>query len=83
MEEAEEVLVARGVLVSATVGFIVLLAMILGVSKPLTRAERVPVVVFVEVLDRVDVAVGTTGGVAAIPPIAASSKSHRMLYLFI
>ena len=39
------------------------------------------VVVFVEVLDRVDVAVGTTGGVAAIPPIAASSKSHLM-YLF-
>lgn len=40
------------------------------------------VVVFVEVLERVDVAVGTTGGVAAIPPIAASSKSHRMMYLF-
>jgi acetaldehyde dehydrogenase (acetylating) len=46
------------------------------------RAERVLVVVFVEVLDRVDVAVGTTGGVAAIPPIAANSKSHRMMYLF-
>ncbi len=40
------------------------------------------VVVFVEVLDRVDVAVGMIGGVAAIPPIAASSKSHFM-YLFI
>ena len=39
-------------------------------------------VVFVEVLDRVDVAVGTIGGVAAIPPIAASNKSHRILYLF-
>ena len=41
------------------------------------------VVVFVEVLDMVDVAEGNTGGVAAIPPIAANTKSHRMLYLFI
>jgi hypothetical protein len=45
--------------------------------------ERVLVVVFVEVLDMVDVAEGNTGGVAAIPPIAANTKSHRMLYLFI
>ena len=45
--------------------------------------EKVLVVVLVEVFDSVDVAVGTTGGVAAIPPIAASSKSHRILYLLI
>jgi hypothetical protein len=30
----------------------------------------------------VDVAVGKTGGVAAMPPIAASSRSQRMMYLF-
>ena len=81
-EEAEEVLVARGDFVSAAVERIDFVTRRLGVSRPLTRAERVPVVVFVEVLDCVDVAVGTTGGVAATPPIAARSKSHRMMYLF-
>jgi hypothetical protein len=60
----------------------VLLAIILAVQRALNRAERVPVVVFVEVLDMVEVAEGNTGGVAAIPPMAAKSRSHRMLYLF-
>jgi hypothetical protein len=60
----------------------VLLAIILAVQRALNRAERVPVVVFVEVLDMVEVAEGNTGGVAATPPMAAKSKSHRMLYLF-
>ena len=73
---------ARGDFVSAAVGRIDFVTRRLGVSRLLIRAERVLVVVFVEVLDCVDVAVGTTGGVAAIPPIAASSKSHLILYLF-
>lgn len=74
---------ARRDFVSAPVERIDFVSRRLGVMRREAPEEKVLVVVLVEVFDSVDVAVGTTGGVAAIPPIAASSKSHRILYLLI
>lgn len=75
-------MVGSGDFVTAAVGRMDFVTRRLGVPRREAPEEKVLVVVFVEVLDCVDVAVGTTGGVAAIPPIAANSKSHLILYLF-
>ena len=87
VEEAEEVLVEEGDFVSAPVARTDLVEVVLGDTGRVAAAERVCVVVFVEVLDWVLVLVGTTprsrgytaiSEIGAAPTIAASRRSQRM-----
>ena len=76
--EAEEVLLDEADLVPAPVGRMLFVVVVLGLAGRLAKAERVPVVVFVEVLERVVVEVGT---MPVAPPKRAKRSSHLM-YLF-
>ena len=76
--EAEEVLLDEADFVEAPVERIVFVVVLLGLGGGVLKAERVPVVVFVEVLERVVVEVGT---IPVAPPNRAKRSSHLM-YLF-
>jgi len=93
---AEEVLDRTPVAVAIEVGFTDFVEVVLGEGNRVPAAERVEVVVLVDVLDCVDVDVGTRPrarrfrsstmglvfhGLVATEPIVASSKSQRMVLL--
>jgi len=80
---AELLFVLAAVRVSGRLGRFVLLGQLLGEGAIVPRLVRVEVVVLVEVLDWVEVAVGTTPsslqGDVATSPIDASNSSQRIL----
>ena len=93
---AEDVLEGAPVALAMKVGLIDLVEVELGEGSLVPASERVDVVVFVDVLDCVEVDVGTRPparrsrsstmglefqGLVATEPIAASSKSQRMFLL--
>ena len=95
-ELAEGVFDFAAVAVVSQVGLIDLVDVELGEGSQVPAPERVDVLVFVDVLDCVDVDVGTRAplrrsrsstmglvfhGLVATEPIAASSKSQRMFLL--
>ena len=95
-ELAEEVLETNAVAVVTQVGFTDFVEVVLGEGNRVPAPERVDVVVFVDVLDWVDVDVGTRPsqrrilsstpglvfhGLVATDPIVASSNSQRMVLL--